>query len=209
MIKARHTLIGKLVSDMFSVYRLNQAFTPVRFIGSITDKGLPVLMIANHFSWWDGFIQYRLNKQTYQRKLHVLMLEEQLKKFMILNQCGCFSIRKNSRSMIESLCYSIDLLSDAGNMLLLFPQGEIQSLYTSPIKFESGLQYLLKHLQNDVQWVFNVNLVDFFSEKKPSLNVYFKTYELKSTDSGKEIEIAYNEYAEACRNNQQSLKNPA
>lgn len=207
MIKAKHTLMGRLVSEVFSVYRLNRAFASIRFRGSVSDKGLPVLMIANHFSWWDGFIQYRLNKQTYKRKLHVMMLEEQLEKFMILNQCGCFSIRKNSRSMIESLSYSVNLLRDAGNMLLLFPQGEIQSLYTSPVKFESGLAYLLKHLEKDIQLVFNVCLVDYFSERKPSLSVYFKTCELKGTDAAKEMEAAYNEFAQACKNEQQSLGN--
>lgn len=199
MIKARHTYTGKLVCDFFSEYRLNDAFRSVKIYGEGDSKGLPVLMIANHFSWWDGFIQYRLNRKVFGKIFHVMMLEEQLSKNMILNKGGAFSIRKNTRDIIHSLNYCTDLLKDKDNLVLIFPQGKIESIYTPYIQFEKGLDYLLKRVTNEVQLVFNINLVDYFSQKKPSLNIYYKTYSLSSPFDLADIERDFNIYLDECK----------
>ena len=199
MIKARHTTAGRLFFDFYSKRGLKRTFRKVNFIGNFTDEGTPVVVIANHFSWWDGFIQLQLNKQYFERRFHVMMLEEQLRKFMILNTTGAFSVKQGSRSVIESLKYSAEIASDNKNMLLLFPQGKIESVYTSNFRFEKGLDYILKHGHEKIQLVFNINLIDFFSEKKPTLNVYFTKYE-KSDRTIKAIEEAFNSFANKCKN---------
>ncbi|HCO66686.1 MAG TPA: glycerol acyltransferase [Dysgonomonas sp.] len=199
MIKARHTYTGKLVCNFFSEYRLNGVFHSVNMYGDGGNKRLPVLMIANHFSWWDGFIQYRLNRKVFGKIFHVMMLEEQLSKNMILNKGGAFSIRKNSRDIIYTLNYCADLLEDKDNLVLIFPQGKIESIHTPYIQFEKGLDYLLKHLKNEVQLVFNINLVDYFSQKKPSLNIYYKTYSLSSPFDLADIERDFNIYLDECK----------
>ncbi len=206
MIRARHTFLGKKVSELYSGYGLNAAFGQIRMFGDRQeDSGLPLLLLANHFSWWDGFIQYRLNQNFYRRKLHVIMLEEQLQRFMILNQCGCFSIRKNSRDMINSLRYCTEILSDPGNMLLFFPQGEIQSLYTDRFRFQNGISYLFKHLQHDIEIIFNVNLVDYYSRKKPSLYIYRQSYRPENGYTLEETEEAFNVFASSCKSKQKAL----
>lgn len=173
MIRARHTLIGRFVSELYAGPLLDRAFRPVRFIGDAADDGLPILMLSNHFSWWDGFIQYRLNRTCFRRRLHVMMLEEQLQKHPILNRCGCFSVRKHSRSVIETLDYCLELMRSPQNMLLIFPQGEIQSMHRNGLQFESGLDYLLKRIDCDYRILLNINLPDYGSGKKPYLNGYF------------------------------------
>lgn len=198
MIKARHTLIGNCVARYFSGPMLDRAFRPVRIVHTGCDNDLPVLLIANHFCWWDGFIQYRLNRETFRRKLHVMMLEEQLRKFRILNQCGVFSIHRQSRQMLESLQYTTTLLRDKKNMVLLFPQGEIQSLYSAPFRFGSGLDYLLNHLENEIQLVFNINLVDYYSRKCPSLTIYSGTFDYRARKDVS-VEDAFNQFAESCK----------
>lgn len=199
MIKANHTFTGQLISRFFAGYRLDKAFRHIYIVGDNLDNHLPVLMIANHFSWWDGFIQYRLNRQIYKRKLHVMMLEEQLSRHPILTQCGVFSIRKHSREIIESLNYCIELLEDKNNLVLLFPQGKIESIYTSSFIFEKGLSYIFKHLQNEVQLIFNVNLINYFSEKKPSLYIYYKRGILPPSLDIKYIEKDFNRFANTCK----------
>lgn len=206
MIKARHTFTGTMVLNLYSGSKMNRAFRETEYIGKWDDNGLPILMLSNHFCWWDGFIQYRLNRKVFNRKLYIMMLEEQLRKNMILNKCGCFSVRKNSRSIIETLDYCKDIVKERGNMLLIFPQGEIQSMHTEQIKFESGLRYLLKHIENDVNIVFNVNLADYFSEKKPKLNIYFKVLSSSHFTEIQHIEKEYNAFYTECRNNQNVKK---
>lgn len=206
MIKARHTLFGRMVSNLYSGSKMNRAFRETAYLGEWNENGLPILMLSNHFCWWDGFIQYRLNQTIFGRKLYTMMLEEQLRKNRILNKCGCFSVRKNSRSIIETLDYCIEIVKEQGNMLLIFPQGEIQSMHTERIKFESGLRYLLKHIENDVNIVFNVNLVDYFSEKKPKLNIYFKVLLSTQFADKQNIEEKYNAFYAECRNKQNVKK---
>jgi len=199
MIKANHSFLGKLFFSIYSLVKLKQQFQQILFKGEFEDKGLPVLIIANHFSWWDGFIQLQINERFLRRKFHVIMLEEQLEKFMILNKAGAYSVQKNSRKIIESLQYTVDLLSDNKNVVLLFPQGEIQSLYTQEFKFESGLEYILKNKQKDIQFIFNVNLVDYFSYKKPTLSVYFKNYNPQLPMNLQTIETDFNDFATECK----------
>lgn len=202
MIKAKHTRLGKLFFSYYSKWKLKKHFKEIRFVGHFDDEGLPILLIANHFSWWDGFIQLQLNEQFMHRKFHVMMLEEQLKNFIILNNGGAFSVQKNSRDLISSLQYSLDLLADKNNLLLLFPQGEIQSLHTGYLYFERGLEYLLKQAKNQIQLIFNVSLTDYFSDKKPTLTIYFKKYVPETPINLQTIEADFNQFVTTCKQQQ-------
>jgi 1-acyl-sn-glycerol-3-phosphate acyltransferase len=205
MIKSNHTFLGRLFFNCYAHLKLNRQFRTIHFVGKIEDNGFPTLIISNHFSWWDGFIQILLNRRILNRQFHVMMLEEQLRKFMLLTKYGAFSVQKNSRSVIESLNYSVDLLNDNKNLLLLFPQGEIQSLYTDYYKFETGLQYILRNKKSEIQLIFNINLIDYFSDKKPALSVYFKKYELQKNSSLTDIEEEFNRFAMHCKSEQKEF----
>ena len=205
MIKANHSYLGVLFFKYFSRIKLRNHFQNIRFAGNIEDLGQPMLVISNHFSWWDGFIQLQLNNHLFKRKFHVMMLEEQLNKFMILNKGGAFSVQKNSRDIIKSLNYSVDVLNDKNNLLLLFPQGEIQTLYTSNFVFGNGLDYIFKNKKTDIQLIFNINLVDYFSESKPTLTIYFKEFIYNCNTNLQEIETDFNKFAVNCKLKQSEI----
>lgn len=202
MIKANRTYLGVRFFDLYSKIQLKRYFRKVCINGNFEDNGKPLLLIANHFSWWDGFIQIWLNNKIFKRKFHVIMLEQQLREFMILNKGGAFSIKKNSRSIVESLDYTAGLLKQKENMLLIFPQGEIQTLYTHDFVFEKGVEYILKKLNGEVQVVFNVNLVDYFSYKKPALNIYFAQYTPADKIDIEAIQQDFTLFAHQCIKNQ-------
>lgn len=204
MIEARHTFAGELVARIYSGYKLEQVFRSVRFHIAPVEADMPVLLLSNHFCWWDGFIQHRLNRQYYHRRFHVMMLEEQLRKYPILNGCGAFSIQKNSRGILNSLNYCTELLQDNSNLLLLFPQGKIESLNSPSIHFEKGLDYILKHTSHPFQMIFNINLIDFFSNRKPDLFVYTSAYDHR-TRALPEIEIAFNRFFHHCKKQQENI----
>ncbi|MCD8072822.1 MAG: lysophospholipid acyltransferase family protein [Alistipes sp.] len=162
----------------------------------------PLLMFANHISWWDGFVQYRLNKEVFGKKLHVMMLEQELIRHKLINRCGCFSIRKNSRSIIESLRYSAKVLENPANMVLMFPQGSIRSLYTTDIDFESGALYLMKIIGNEYRVIFNVNLIDYGPYKKPSLDIYHQAVDPSNIGDPEGIGGLYNRFYRKCLTSQ-------
>lgn len=197
MIKEKHNRAYITFFDLYSTRLIKRHFRCIRLIGELTERNLPVLMIANHFSWWDGFLQYRINKEKLGRRFHVMMLEEQLRRHPFLRHVGAFSIQKKSRDIVKSLKHCVDILQEPANMLLLFPQGEIQTMHTRQFIFEKGLEFILARVDK-LHIVFNLNLIDYFSYKKPELSIYFEDYLPIKNIKLIDIQNAYNEFAERC-----------
>ncbi len=128
------------------------------------------------------------------------MLEEQLRKRMFINRCGAFSVRKDSRELIESVNYAVGLLDDPNTLVCLYPQGQIQSQYLGDLDFESGASWILRKSKADVQVWFCVGLVDYFGKPKPVIRFYLKEYEGDKTNEA--LEAAYNEFRNQCIKNQ-------
>lgn len=160
----------------YSVWKTKRNFHKVYVNGEFNDKGYPVLVLCNHFSWWDGFWAVYLNYKYFNRTFNFMMLEEELKKRMFFTKTGGFSIKKGSRSVIETIEYTAELLSDKKNLVLLFPQGEIKSMHTTELEFEKGIEHIIKKTPNKIHLIFLINLVDYFSSQKPGLYVYFREY---------------------------------
>lgn len=125
-----------------------------------------------------------------------MMEEEQLGKHNFLSMTGGYSIRKNNREVIDSLQYTADLLKDNRNMVMLFPQGRLTSLYNRNFLFERGLDYILRQSPGKINVVFVVNLVEYLSNQKPSLFIYFSEY--KGILSREEIQESYESYYSDC-----------
>ena len=134
-----------------------------------------------------------------------MMLEKELRKSMVLTKAGAFSINKGSRSSIESLQYAVDIIKNPENMFLFFPQGEIKSVYTYNFEFEKGaLSYIFKKAKNDFEFVFNVNLIDYSSFRRPELSIYYKTYSFDKNATVDDVERDFNTYAQSCIEKQRS-----
>lgn len=198
MIKARHQPFFTWFFRIYSIWMIRWHFYKVTIHGEFHDRGLPVLLIGNHFSWWDGFIANLLNTRIFHRKFHIMMLEEQLRHRMFLNKAGAYSIRKGDRSVLESLQYTSALLGKKENLVVLYPQGEFESVYQQPVKFENGLKNIAAGVQNNFQLLFYVALVDYFSHRKPFLTIYLLEvpHVLSLTPGG--TESAYNAFLAEC-----------
>lgn len=122
-----------------------------------------------------------------------MMLEEQLRKYWFFNLSGGFSVKKKSRSVLESIAYASEILEDKGNLLLVFPQGEIQSAYRSSFVFESGTERILAGKADRVQVVFMAALTDYFSSPKPGAWFYLEEFK-GSTTHGGDMQKGYNDF---------------
>ena len=204
MIKPAYNRFWVRFILFFISVSLKMQFAKMVFRGEFTDKGKPVLMIANHFSWWDGFIQSFLNLKIFKRRMFFMMLEPELQKRMFLRRAGAYSVAKGSRSIMESLNFTIELLREKRNMVLIFPQGKLESMHVKEVRFEKGVEYILKKVKNECQIVFNVNLIDYFSGKKPVINVYYSSCE-KEPDNATGIAAAFQEFYNRCKLEQVKL----
>lgn len=202
MIKARHKPFYDWFFKWYSHVMLHFHFRELEIHSEVEDDGNAVLVIGNHFSWWDGFIMVEVNNRLWKRYFNVMMLEEQLQNRMFLNKAGAFSIKKGDRSLIESLSYAGELLSDSGNLVLMFPQGEIQTTYTRKFEFEKGVETILKKSQGQPQVIFSAALIDYFSWKQPRLDVYLQKFNYESIPTTPVLQDAYNNFfAEAVQKN--------
>ena len=204
MIRAEHSRFHIWISVVYTKIALILFFRNVRFIGEVkTDNNLAILMIANHFSWWDGFFQLQLNLKFLKKKYHFMMLEKQMRKDSVLRKIGASSIEKGSRSILDSLKYLVEVIQNPENLFLFFPEGKIKSIYTEEFKFEKGaINYILKKATCDFQFVFNVNLIDYSSFKRPEVSVYYKTHKINSNTTATEIEKDYNDFVKECKEKQ-------
>jgi len=195
MIKAKHHPVIYPLFKWLSRFLIKRNFNSVQIETDYIENDCPVLLIANHISWWDGFWMEYLNQKIIHRKFHVMMLEEQLRKHWYFKYAGSYSIKKNSREVKDSIDYTIDLIKDRENMVLMFPQGRIYSAYNYTIHFEKGIQLILKKCRDDLQVVFAANFTDFFSDAKPTLYIYTYTRSaayLKNKDLETEYTKFYN-----------------
>jgi 1-acyl-sn-glycerol-3-phosphate acyltransferase len=173
--------------------RMKRHFKKIHLSGTVSETGLPVLVIANHFSWWDGFFIASLNRKKFRKKFYVMMLEEQLKKNWFFQHTGAFSVRKNSKGIIQSLTYASELLQNPDNLVTYFPQGQFESINQEKLHFEKGVEWLLKNLKKDVRVIFVANQVDYFESAKPYLFMHFETYDYKGKNL-QEIEADFNAF---------------
>lgn len=206
MIVAKHSWWFERVFNLYLASAFQRSFRKIETVGSIAETQMPMLVIANHISWWDGFWILRLNQKLLRRKFYVMMLEDQLQKNMFLSKLGAFSIRKKSRDMIESLNYASEILQNPGEMLLLFPQGEIHSQYDVPVMFQKGWGRVLSKVNNPIQVLMVVHLLDYFSHPKPTLRQYVFSPDKTETLSCDQLEIIYNDFYNQCLLKQKALK---
>lgn len=162
------------------------------------------MLVCNHISWWDGLWTLHINQTLFHRKYHFMMLQTMLQKNWFFKYTGGFSINKKSRSVIESLDYTAELLADENNMVLLFPQGEISSMHNREFVFDKGIEKILQRTKKEVQVIFVANLVDYLANAKPSLFAYLRNY----TGNYKILEIqeAYNRFYGDCLSAQSKKK---
>ena len=196
MLKSRHHFIVYPFFQHYTRYLLRTRYHTVSIENHFADNGNAVLLIGNHVGWWDGFWAMYLNLKVLKRKFHFMMLEEQLMRYRFFNYTGAFSVNKGSRSVVESIRYASDLLNDSKNMLLMYPQGRLHSMYEHHFQFEKGIERMLKNRERKVQVVFSANLVDCFTEPKPSLSIYTENYEGAFTVEA--LEYAYNYFYARC-----------
>lgn len=206
MIRAQHTAFWVWFFRIYTKRMIRHHFATVTIKGDWKDQDLPVLLIGNHFSWWDGFIANYLNIILFKKIFHVMMLEEQLKQRMFLSRAGAFSIDKGKRSMVETLSYAMDILQNKKNLLVIYPQGKFQSIHERSIIFEKGYFAILKKaLESGFQLVFYVALTDYFSFRKPMLMIHLKEQSFSSAISATDLEAMYNEFYQDAAGRQKEL----
>lgn len=185
----KHNLFSRYISR-----RVKKHFHEILYNSVQTDPEKSILLIANHYSWWDGFLLFHLNKLLFKKKFHIMILEETILKHGFLKYVGCFSVSKGSKSILETLKYAGNLLDSPQNLLVIFPQGNLTSNFTDVVNFEKGLGKIKDFSQQNFQYVFAASFMEHFSEPKPTAFIYLKTAEAANFANLAAVQSAYQQH---------------
>jgi 1-acyl-sn-glycerol-3-phosphate acyltransferase len=150
-------------------------FREIKFNDIALDKSRSVLLIANHYSFWDALILYTVNNRLLKKNMHVMILEESMHKYPTFKYAGAFSVRKGSREVVRSLDYAAKLLDDSKNLVLIYPQGKLYSNFVTRVNFEKGIMRVIEQAAGNFQLVFAAAFIQYFRSTKPTATVYLKT----------------------------------
>jgi len=196
MLKSRHNNL--YIWFFWTYFRLLQRvyFRKMSFISEVViPEDQSVLLFQNHFSWWDGYWSYRLSRQVFKRKFHVMMDEENLRKRMFLNHVGVFSVQKNSRDLFNSLTYTSEILKDPKNLVTIYPNGAMLTQHQQTLPFLGGVDRIVKGETSHFTIVMAVFLTDYFGFARPEIRIYLETYSGERTIVA--LEKAYHEFYHA------------
>jgi hypothetical protein len=129
--------------------------------------------MCNHFGFLDGFFAYYLilkfiNKKQKLQAIYAMSLKRQMEKKKWLKYCGSFSVEPGKRSVRESLQFAAEVLNKPGNILLYYPQAELESSHIRHIDFKDGIYEIVTRIKGDCQLIWSSNLIEYFESIKPS-----------------------------------------
>lgn len=150
-----------------------------------------ILLLANHFSWWDGFWMFRLNQLLFKKKFHVLVNSENYHQHHFLKYLGAFAAPGQLKSLPETIKYAASLLEDPQNLVLIFPQGALQDYTPAAISFKKGAAEILKSCTAEVEVIYAVNTISWGRWRKPSVELQLHK---ASTRVHAEMEKEYQQY---------------
>ncbi len=173
MIPARKFLLGKRLVwwliDSSLRKHFDRVFLRVRGERTAEQSALPMIMCANHSSWWDGYIAM-LIERTQGFDAYLMMEEAQLRRYFFFSWAGCFSVnRQNTRSALQSLQYAARLVKKGPKRFIwLFPQGEISPNDKRPLVFFTGAAYLAR-MTTPVLLYPVATRIEYLAEQRPDL----------------------------------------
>ncbi len=171
MIRPRKNFFITGFFTRYIPYIIGRHFHAFNFNKVDIDPHKSVLLLPNHYSWWDGFLMFYLNKLLFKKKFHVMILEETGKKNSFMKYLGAYTVQKGTRDIIASLDYTASLLAEPDNLVLIFPQGTLYSNFVDQIQFQNGLSRVIKQAGGQFQTVFAVSFMEYLQHKKATVNI--------------------------------------
>jgi 1-acyl-sn-glycerol-3-phosphate acyltransferase len=190
MIEARHISWAEWIFIPYINRLLRHNFFSMHLLGEMPrlDASVPVLLLPNHNTWWDGFFVHLLNKKLFHRKVYLMMLNSQLSKFPFFSKVGAFGIDPDKyRGVRASVMYSVNVLKQHSNkypvLLCMFPQGELKPWHTHPLDYKKGYRTIAKTYAGKLSIIQMAMKAEFREEQYPEVFFMFNMPEVVSSDA--------------------------
>ncbi len=105
----------------------------------------PVVIFANHPSWWDPLASlYLANKLMPNRGHYTPMDGEMLERYSIFKGLGYFGLTHGNRQSARKFLKISHAVIESGGVLWMTPQGRFSDVRERPAAFMSGMAHLVK-----------------------------------------------------------------
>lgn len=172
---------GYLLTIFFRIFKFNKLIIkPVEI-----KPNHSYILSSNHFSFVDGFLGFYLAyqvliKQGKMKSLYIMTLKKQMEMNWWLKYFGCFSVEPGKLSVRESMAYAAEILNEPGNLLLFFPQGNLESCHVRTIQFQDGISEIVPKIKGKCQLLWSSNIIEYFESIRPS--VYFNMLDCETNE---------------------------
>lgn len=156
--------------------------------------GHSYLLMCNHFSFWDGFWAVYLcwktiRKQQKMERIYIMVMKKQMQMNPWLRYFGCFSVSPGRASVNESLAYAAELLNTPGNVVLMYPQGNLESNHVREIVMNEGVKHIIDQTSGPCQLLWSSNLIEYFEGLRTS--VYFHMLDCGTREEFNFLELSW------------------
>lgn len=131
------------------------------------------LLMCNHFSFLDGMLAFHLCRKSGLmhadfKGLYFMLLKKQMEMKPWLKYLGGFSVDPGKGTIGRSLNYAAEVLSTPGNILLMFPQGNLESIHVRNIEIKEGINAIVPNIKGNCQLIWCSTIIEFFESLQPS-----------------------------------------
>lgn len=147
---ARHGSHKRWARDIFEwiiVRMMRRNFADVLMWGKTPQisPDLPILFVANHLSWWDGFFLWRIQRKIAPgAPVYTVMLAREFHQTFWFKWVGMLPITPGSTASLRALLKRLSALCKQSpkapvTVCSFFPQGVIKPSFSRPLGFAEGL----------------------------------------------------------------------
>ncbi len=186
MLEARKSVWFEKIFAVYNSNLIKRRFNSVQVSGldflTARDKNFPLIIYANHSSWWDGLVAFQISRET-KLDSFLMMEEKQLRKLRLFRKLGAFSvIREKPREAVKSIACAADILRKKSNRAVwIFPQGEILPNDVRPLGFYHGLSKIIEKVGTCYAVPVAMRF-EFLGEFKPDIFVKIDEPEISNND---------------------------
>jgi len=118
--------------------------------GELQDQAGPLVVYANHASWWDPILFMLLSTELFPgRRAYGPMDAEALNKYPIFKRLGIFGIERGSHTGAVTFLRTAEaILSQDRSVLWLTAEGAFTDSRSRPVELQFGLAHLLRRIPN-------------------------------------------------------------
>jgi 1-acyl-sn-glycerol-3-phosphate acyltransferase len=128
---------------------------------------LPLIIVANHGSWWDPLVGWPLQDFFPGRTSYAPIDAAMLKKYRIFAKLGFYGVEQNSpRGAVRFLRTSRAILRQPSTMIWITAQGEFVDVRQRPVILRGGVGHLVRRLPRAAIIPLAIECV-FWTERTP------------------------------------------